>query len=165
MKTETTTLLKLSTLLTLSGIFPGAYADTLPVPSLPPIRGQIVVASDLVVRNIYATKCKCDLGDVDALYMNMIKVRIANNYPGNVAAEGTLIVTYHDLRTGGPVTVTRPIPRLGIGRSIEIVAVPGPVLARKSLGIKAEVRATTVSDQTPGNNVLIERTCYSNIIR
>jgi hypothetical protein len=164
MKSRTKTLLKLSTLLMLSGIIASAYADKLPVPSLPPIQGQIVVASDLVVRNIYAQSCKCDLSDVDALYMNKIKVRIGNNYPGNVATEGTLIVTYHDLRTGSPVTVTRPIPRLEIGRSIEIVAVHGPVLVRKSLGIKAEVQATTVSDQTPGNNVLIERTCYTNII-
>jgi hypothetical protein len=133
-------------------------------PDLPSIRGQIMLTSDLAVRNIFAQSCKCDLGDVDALYLNTIKVRVDNAAPSNAATEGTLVVTYHDLRTGSPVTVTRPIPRLEIGRSVEIVAVSGPVLAKKSVGIKAEVRATTTTDRFAGNNILIERTCYSAII-
>ena len=151
----------LSAIVALWGNISISFADT---PALPLIHGKVMLTSDLEVRNIFAQACKCDLTDVDALYLNTIKVRVGNSSFGNAATEGILVATYHDLRTGAPATVTRPIPRLNVGQSVEIVAVSGPVLAKRSVGIKAEVRATTVADPYPGNNALIERSCYSAIV-
>lgn len=151
----------LSAIVALWGNISISFADT---PALPLIHGKVMLTSDLEVRNIFAQACKCDLTDVDALYLNTIKVRVGNFAPGNAATEGLLVVTYHDLRTGAPASVTRPIPRLNVGQSVEIVAVSGPVLAKRSVGIKAEVRATTTTDRFAGNNTKIERNCYNAII-
>ena len=113
---------------------------------------EVIKKSDLGVRAIVAQSCKCDLGDVDALYVNKIKVRVYNSYPGNRTTAGTLKVTYHDLRSGMLKTVTKPVPSVAIGGEVDVIAVNSPVLVKKSVGIKAEVIATTVPDANNTNN-------------
>ena len=160
--------LKLSALLGLVGLASVSSADPLQFTQLQLPKGElqmeVIKKSDLSARNIIAQSCKCDLRDVDALYMNKIIVRVGNNYPGNRTTAGTLRVTYHDLRSGMLKTVTKPIPPVKISTSVYVTAVNGPVLVKKSVGIKAEVIATTVPDVNSVNNVLIVRDCYTVIV-
>ena len=159
---------KHSVLLGLIGVTSVSFADPPQSTQLQLPKGkfhmEIIKKSDLSSRNIIAQSCKCDLKDVDALYMNKIKVRVGNNYPGNRATAGTLKVTYHDLRSGMLKTVTKPIPSVKIGTSVYVTAVNGPVLVKRSVGIKAEVIATTVPDTNSANNVVTERNCYTTIV-
>lgn len=118
--------------------------------------------TDLRVEGIYASHCKCDLSDVDALYMNEIIVYIGNYPPGGTGgvdpAQVTLRVTYHDLLTGRLETVTKNVS-LGLGKSTPVGVVSRPVLVKKSTGVRAEVSEAFAVDPRPANNVKTVREC------
>jgi hypothetical protein len=118
--------------------------------------------TDLRVEGIYASHCKCDLSDVDALYMNEIIVYIGN-YPyrgtsGVDPAQIVLRVTYHDLQTGRLETVTKNVS-LGLGKSTPVGVVNRSVLVKKSVGVRAEVSEAFAVDSRPANNVKTVREC------
>jgi hypothetical protein len=123
--------------------------------------------TDLKVDAIHSHRCKCDLSDVDAFYMGNIMVNVSNNYmqSGGVSTTATLTVTYHDLSSGGPVTVTKNIPTLNPYPTNpwalqNFVVVDHPVLVKRSGGIRAEIQPTgIVVDSNPANNIMIVRDC------
>ncbi|NWF93655.1 MAG: hypothetical protein HXY46_12105 [Syntrophaceae bacterium] len=119
--------------------------------------------TNLGVDNIYASFCKCDLSDLDAFYMNQIIVYVSNHPPsggsGIRSAKGVLKVTYHDLIKGRVETVIRDV-EVPLGVSLPFGVVTGPVLVKKSLGVKAEVEISGFAvDSYPANNVKTVREC------
>lgn len=120
-------------------------------------------STNLGVEKIYSSLCKCDLSDVDALYMNQIIVYVSNHAPsggsGISSAKGVLKVTYHDLIKGRLETVSRNV-EVPLGMSAPFGILDGPVLVRKSLGVKAEVQISGFAvDSYPANNVKTVYNC------
>lgn len=148
--------------------YAGAQAKQLPQLQQAPVKPLIPKpTTDLKVDAIHARTCKCDLNDVDAFYMGNIMVNVSNNYmqSGGASTSGTLTVTYYNLSTGGPVTVTKSIPTLNPYPTNpwvlqNFVVVDHPVLVKRSAGIRAEIQpAGIVGDSNPGNNVMTVRQC------
>jgi hypothetical protein len=136
----------------------------------PPVR--LRTEADLGITAIFASNCKCDLSDVDALYMGDISVDIgkkdirvseeSRREPGRVA--GFLTVTYHDLLAGRSVTQTLMLQNnIFTGGVGTIRVVRNPVLVKKSMGIRAEIRLNSPGyadvDPNSGNNVMIVKDC------
>lgn len=119
--------------------------------------------ADLRVDVIHSTSCACDLPGIDAFYMGNILVDVSNG--SGAATAGTLTVTYHDLSVGHMVTVTKPISTLNPYPTNPwclqmFKVVDTPVLVKKSVGIKAEIKPSPpVTDSNPANNVKIEKRC------
>ncbi len=125
--------------------------------------------ADLSVNAIHAKQCKCDISDVDALYMGDIRVDVAKRDISTPAAArtqagvvvGYLKVTYHDLAAGRPVTHNLMVQNENMGKTVRVV--DRPVLVKKSVGIKAELRLNSPgyagTDPVPSNNVMIKTDC------
>lgn len=124
--------------------------------------------ADLSINAIYASQCKCDLTDVDALYMGDITVDVGKrdiSTPDRIRSEpsavvGTLRVTYHNLLAGRVETQTLMIQNSHIGL---VRVIRTPVLIKKSAGIRAEIQLNSPGyaniDPNPGNNVMIKKAC------
>jgi hypothetical protein len=128
----------------------------------------IAGSTDLKVDGIFGPNCKCDISDVDAVYMGRINVTVSNNYQksGGLATQSELTVTYHDLRSGQLVTVKKQLPVIKPYPTNpwvlqEYQVVTSPVLVKKSVGIKAEIKPTSpgVSDSDNSNNSMTVRKC------
>jgi hypothetical protein len=128
---------------------------------------KIKLSTDLSVDGIFASRCACDLSDVNALYMNGIYVTVSNNYQksGGAATGGTLKVTYHDLVAGHLKTVTKTVPTLkpyptNPWTMQEFPVVTTPVLIKKSVGITAEFKSNSgVGDPKLSNNKKTVKEC------
>ena len=141
--------------------------DTAPISgglNVPPVR--VRPKTDLKVDGIWGGGCKCDLRDVGAIYMGKIKVSVSNNYQqsGGVATGGILKVTYYDLTAGQLKTVTKTIPTLKPYPTNPwargIIVVNSPILAKRSVGIKAEFQPSApVIDSNPANNIMTVYKC------
>jgi hypothetical protein len=134
--------------------------------------GTVTVATqaDLSINGIYAIECKCDLSDVDALYMRDITVDVGKrdiSTPDRLRSEpsavvGTLRVSYHNLRAGRVETRTMMIQNshMHIG-SVRVIATP--VLVRKSVGVRAEIQLNSPGyadvDPNLANNVMVQKNC------
>jgi hypothetical protein len=127
---------------------------------------------DLSINAIWASDCKCDLSDVDALYMGGITVdfgkrdistpAVARTEPSRVV--GTISVTYHDLLAGRPVTQTKMIQNFSFtGGAGSIRVVSRPVLIKKSVGVKAEIELNSPGyaqiDPNAANNTMTKKEC------
>jgi hypothetical protein len=135
-------------------------------------RVRLRTEADLSVTAIFAYGCKCDLSDVDILYMGGISVDIGKrdiSTPEAIRREpsavvGILTVTYHDFLAGRLVTRTLSPQNHhftgGVG-TVEIIS--RPVVIKKSVGIRAEFRLNTPGyadvDPNSGNNVMTKYTC------
>lgn len=115
---------------------------------------------DLGIGQISSVRaCKCDLDDVDALYMGGIEVEVINHGPRGRAG-GTLRVRFHNLSTGRSQTITRQVPVLDSHRNTRVVVVENPVLVKKSVGITAEIILPRgVRDSNLANNVKTIHSC------
>jgi hypothetical protein len=129
---------------------------------------QVNRTTDLKVDGIFDGQCKCDLADVDALYMSRIAVTVSNNYQqsGGAASTSLLTVTYFDLKLGRQVTQTKNLSALSPHPTNpwvvqETPVVTSPVLIKKSAGIRAEVKPTSpgVTDSNLSNNAMVEHDC------
>jgi hypothetical protein len=72
------------------------------------------LSTDLKIDGIFGAGCKCDLADVDAVYMGRINVSVSNNYmkSGGATTESVLTVTYFDMKLARQVTVTKNLTAL-----------------------------------------------------
>jgi len=130
---------------------------------------QLALKTDLRVDAIHSSRCpSCDLPGIDAFYMTNIMVDISNHKVSGVgvATESILTVTYFDLMKGKIVTITKNLPKLDTYPSNpwalqRYVCVELPVLVKKSVGIKAEIKPknSTVVDSIPSNNLKIAKKC------
>ena len=128
--------------------------------------GKMVVKlpprADLKVDVIHAYRCACDLDGVDAFYMSNIMVDLSNG--SGVATTSTLTVTYYDV-LAGPQTVSKSISSLNPYPTNpwalqRFVVVSHPVLVKKSVGIKAEIKPTSpTTDSNPANNIKVVKRC------
>jgi hypothetical protein len=100
--------------------------------------------------------------------MGNILVDVSNHKVGRVGAatESILTVTYFDLMQGQMVTITRNLPKMNPYPTNPWVlqrypVVNNPVLVKKSVGIKAEIKpkTTAVTDPVPANNIKIVKKC------
>lgn len=142
-----------------------ASAPKISIPKIP------IPMTDLKIDAIHSSRCKYDLSDVDAFYVADIMVDVSNNYiqKGGGSTTAILKVTYHDLLTGHPVTVTKNISTLNPyptdpWRIQMLKVVDHPVLVKKSTGIKAEIQITGMAaDSNPSNNVKTVHKCQQMI--
>ncbi len=124
--------------------------------------------TDLRVDVIHSSRCKCDLGDVNAFYMANIMVDVSNHKKGNVgtAAASVLTVKYFDMNRGRLVTITKnlavmnPYPK-NPWTFQRVVVMNRPVLVKRSVGITATIRpkSKNVADPVPANNKKVVRKC------
>jgi hypothetical protein len=149
-------------------ILPAAYALDPPqlpkpvvgVPTAPvPVRPS---QADLSVTGIYANSCKCDLADVNAVYLGGITVRFARANVSLAPTEpsavvGTLAVSWQDAAgTAQNRTVMLQNSNFSPAGAGEVRVVTDPILARKSVGVTAELRlnpAYAATDPNPANNM------------
>jgi len=132
-------------------------------------RLQLNLKTDLRVDVIHSSRCaNCDLPGIDAFYMGNILVDVSNHKVGSVGAatESILTVTYFDLMQGQMVTITKNLPKMHPYPTNPWVlqrypVVNNPVLVKKSVGIKAEIKpkTTAVTDPVPANNIKIVKKC------
>jgi len=132
-------------------------------------RLQINFKTDLRVDVIHSSRCpSCDLPGIDAFYMSNILVDVSNHKVSGVGAatESILTVTYFDLMQGKMVTVTKNLPKMhpyptNPWTLQRYSVVNTPVLAKKSVGIKAEIKpkSTNITDPVPANNIKIVKQC------
>ncbi|MFB3884112.1 MAG: hypothetical protein ACE144_02720 [Thermodesulfobacteriota bacterium] len=130
----------------------------------------IPTQADLSVNGIYAERCKCDLTDVDALYVGNITVDVGKrdiSTPERIRTEpsavvGTLRVSYHNLLLGRVETRTMMIQNSHMHTG-SVTAVATPVLIKKSVGIRAEIQLNSPgyanTDPNSANNVKIQKEC------
>jgi hypothetical protein len=115
---------------------------------------------DLKIDNIYTgSACPCpELDRVDALYLDKISVFVSN--VGNVSTGGTIKVTFFSYPTCQLMTMTTTVPNLNPSEHREYIVVQGPLLVRKSTGVKAEIRLSGgAADANPANNVMTIYKC------
>lgn len=88
------------------------------------------------------TCCRCDLKDLDVLFLDGIIVGLTNlSYQHGNTYEGTVEVTYYDILQRRNVTKSATIGLNPDGRGREHVTVVRiPVLAKKSTGITATLK-------------------------
>lgn len=132
-------------------------------------RLQLNLKTDLRVDVIHSSRCSnCDLPGIDAFYMGNILVDVSNHKAAGVGAptESILTVTYFDLMQGQMVTVTKNLPKMhpyptNPWTLQRYTVVNSPVLVKKSVGIKAEIKpkTTTITDPVPANNIKIVKQC------
>ena len=130
---------------------------------------QLSFKTDLRVDAIHSSHCQsCELPGIDAFYMTNIMVDVSNQKVDGVgvATESVLTVTYYDIMQAKLVTETKNLTKLEPYPTNpwvlqRVVVVNLPVLAKKSIGIKAEIKPklSTVVDPVPANNIKIVNTC------
>lgn len=137
----------------------------------PTVTATLPTQADLSINGIYALECKCDLTDVDALYMKDISVDVGKrdiSTPERLRSEpsavvGTLRVTYHNYLVGRVETHTLMIQNSHIHGGGMVRVVRNPVLIKKSVGVRAEIQLNSPGyaniDPNPANNVMIQRNC------
>lgn len=132
-------------------------------------RLQLKLKMDLRVDVIHSSRCSnCDLPGIDAFYMSNILVDVSNHKVAGVGTltESILTVTYFYLMQGQMVMVTKNLPKMhpyptNPWTLQRYTVVNHPVLEKKSVGIKAEIKpkTTTVTDPVPANNIKIVKKC------
>ena len=132
-------------------------------------RLQLKLKTDLRVDVIHSSRCaSCDLPGIDAFYMGNILVDVSNHKAAGVGVptESILKVTYFDLMQGQMVTVTKNLTKMhpyptNPWTLQRYTVVSNPVLVKKSVGIKAEIkpRPTNITDPVPANNIKIVKKC------
>jgi hypothetical protein len=132
-------------------------------------RLQLKLKTDLRVDVIHSSRCaNCDLPGIDAFYMGNILVDVSNYKAAGVGAptESILTVTYFDLMQGQMVTITKNLRKMhpyptNPWTLQRYTVVNHPVLVKKSVGIKAEIkpRNTSIKDPVPANNMKTVKKC------
>jgi hypothetical protein len=150
-------------------LFSGQVTQPQTIKKVDTARLQLNLKTDLRVDVIHSSRCSnCDLPGIDAFYMGNILVDVSNHKVGAVgaAAESILTVTYFDLMQGQMVTVTKNLPKMhpyptNPWTLQRYVVVNTPVLVKKSVGIKAEIKpkSTNITDPVPANNIKIVKQC------
>jgi hypothetical protein len=122
--------------------------------------GPVKLLGDLKVDNIYGgSACPCpELDRVDALYIDKISVSVSN--VGSVSTGGTIKVTFFSYPTCQLMTMTATIQNLNPSEHHEYFVVMGPLLLKKSTGIKADIQLSGgAADANPANNVMTVYKC------
>ncbi len=124
-------------------------------------RLRLRLRTDLRVDVIHASRCKCDLRDVNAFYMSNIMVDVSNHKASGAgtATESVLTVKFWDMNQGKLVTIVKNLPTMkpyptNPWTLQSYVVLNRPVLVKKSVGITASIKpkTTNVSDPVPANN-------------
>ena len=160
---STTALLLLA--LSLGGQSYPVNADTKKFQPGPITAVPVTAHPDLSIGSVLADKCICvpnKLDQVDALYMEGIKVEVWNPSRGE-ARDVTVRVVYHNLVSGGGRNHEQHYGALRPGKStIRISANPDVHLAKRSVGITASIHSP--NDPNPSNNSVTVRTCATYIV-
>jgi hypothetical protein len=139
---------------------------TTPGPShTPSVTPGKAMAGDLSVSVTEVSGCKCDLSDVDAIYVNNIGVASCL-WPDSDSTKYELTVTYFDLLKGQNV-VFKKIDTWPAGNRIEFpgcntsLLLTKPTLIKKSSGIRAEIKSTApvYFDRNMSNNAMVTNDC------
>jgi hypothetical protein len=173
MKTATALLLKSGLIvIIMTTLLPLTFAAD--IRTAPAVSAALPTKADLAVTGIFATSCKCDLPEFDMFFMNDISVEISKKDISTPAAArtepsvvvGTLIVTYQNPITGREEKRNVMFQNSNLNTSTGTASLKifmGPVLVKKSVGVKAEIFLNApnyaATDPNAANNVMIKKAC------
>ena len=132
------------------------------------LRGKITTRtlnlnySDPAISTITANACKCDLSDVNALYMKGVKAKIFNH--GQINAIVNLKLSWHDLISGTIKTVTRSNVSIPGRRHTTVQIISTAILAKRSVGVTVEIIPVSPADRDLSNNKKTVRYCATYIV-
>ena len=127
-----------------------------------PVQGTLVKSTDPAVSSITANACKCDLRDVNALYMKGVKAKMFNHQQANATVD--LKLSWHSLVTGTTKTVFRRNVSVPGRRHTTVQIHSGPILAKRNVGVTVEIVSSTPSDSVTTNNKQTVHDCATYIV-
>lgn len=127
-----------------------------------PLQGTIVKSVDPAVSSITANACKCDLRDVNALYMKGVKTELFNHQRGNAKVD--LKLSWYDLVSGATKTVLRHNVSVPGRQRTTVQIASGPILAKRNVGVTVEIVASTPRDSVTTNNKQTVHYCATHIV-
>lgn len=127
-----------------------------------PIQGTIVKSVDPAVLSITASACKCDLRDVNALYMKGVKAKMFNHQQGNAKVD--LKLSWYSLVNGATKTVFRRNVSVPGRRHTTFHIISGPILAKRNVGVTVEIVSSIPADSVTTNNKLTVQDCATYVV-
>ncbi len=127
-----------------------------------PLQGTIVKSTDPALLSITANACKCDLTDVNALYMKGVKAKLFNHQQGNAKVD--LKLSWHNLVSGTVKTVFRRNVSVPGRRHTTVQITSGPILAKRNVGVTVEIVSSIPRDSVTTNNKQTVQYCTTHVV-